>query len=120
MAEQEEVLKLIADLLISDVETVTVHVGPQLRRGLSRLKAAIEDSDLETVIRPSTKESLPLPSGNLTDPEIRYFNLYRESYTVEHIQAPERKLSHARSAGGCDFTPKLESHVHSMQSPETV
>lgn len=108
MAEQEEVLKLMTDLLISDVDTVNVRVGPQVRRGLSRLKAAIEESDLETVIRSSTNESLPLPSGHLTDPEIRYFNFYRESYTVEHIQAPERKLSHARSAGGCAFTSPKE------------
>lgn len=102
MAEQEEVLKLISELLLVEADAVPVHVGPQARRGLSRLKTAIEDSDLETVIRSSTNESLPLPAGHLTDPEIRYFNLYRESYTVEHIHAPEtnRKLSATRSGGG--------------------
>lgn len=106
MTEQEAVLKLISDILLVEADTVSVHVGPQARRGLSRLKASINDSDLETVIRPSTKESLPLPAGNLTDPEIRYFNLYRESFTVEHIHAPEtnRKLSAARSGGGYALT----------------
>lgn len=103
MTEQEETLKLLSDLLLVETDTATVHVGPQARRGLIRLKTAIEDSDLETVIRSSNNDSLPLPAGHLTAPEIRYFNLYRESFTMEHIHAPEtnRKLISARSGGGC-------------------
>lgn len=99
--EQREVLQVLSELLSDNPEGVT-RISAQCRRGISRLKAAIEDTDLESVIRSSKNESLTVPPHSLTDPEdLKYFKLYRESFTVEHIHVPEAQRKNTRSLG-CD------------------
>lgn len=98
-AEQREVLQALSELL-SERTDGSARLSIQRRRGLSRLKAAIEDTDLETVIRSSKNDSLAAPPHSLTDPEdLKYFKLYRESFTVEHIHVPEAQRKHTRSLG---------------------
>lgn len=97
--EQNEVLQALSELLAENSEAST-RISAQCRRGISRLRAAIEDADLETVIRCSKNESLSVPPNSLTDPEdLKYFQLFRESYTVEHIHVPEAHRKNVRSLG---------------------
>jgi hypothetical protein len=101
--EQREVLLALSELL-SDKPNARTRISALCRRGIRRLKAAIEDSDLETVLRSAKDESLAVPPNSLTDPgDLKYFKLYRESFTVEHIHVPEAQRKNSRKASlGCD------------------
>jgi hypothetical protein len=101
--EQHEVLQALSELL-SEKSNWPHSISALCRRGIGRLKAAIEDTDLESVIRCARNEALALPpTHTLTDPEdLKYFKLYRESFTVEHIHVPEAQRKNSRSHG-CDF-----------------
>ena len=99
LTEQREVLQALSQLL-SDKPEAPARVSAQCRRGISRLKAAIEDTDLESVIRCSKNESLIAAPHSLTDPEdLKYFKLFRESFTVEHIHVPVAQRKNNRSLG---------------------
>lgn len=120
--EQREVLQALSELL-SDKPEAAARLSSQCRRGISRLKAAIEDTDLESVIRCSKNESLTVPPHSLTDPEdLKYFKLYRESFTVEHIHVPEaqRKNNRSHGCGSAQFTCGSTWDLILRQSNATV
>lgn len=99
------------DLLVTSNEpSVPVRVSEPARSGLEKLRNALELRDIGSLVLPSSTDILSEPPPGLTDPEdLKYFNLYRESFTLEQFHVPKSQRG-PNSKPQC--APLLASTAH--------
>jgi hypothetical protein len=114
MDETSQVVDVLDTLVSSVSNPVSVSVSDSARNGLDKLRSALEVKDITTLLAGGKPDILSEPPADLTDPEdLKYFNLYRESYSVESIQLPEsqRVPNAAKAHGACVSHPAPQQQV---------
>ena len=91
MDETSQVVGVLDTLVTSTSNPVSVNVSDPARSGLEKIRCALEVRDISGLIAgPHSDGIFSEPPPGLTDPEdLKYFNLYRESFTVEQFHVPK-------------------------------
>jgi hypothetical protein len=110
MDETSQVVDVLDTLVASVTNPVSVSISDTARNGLDKLRGALEVKDIDTLVGPDRPDVLSKPPPGMTDPEdLKYFDLYRQSFTKEHIQMPgsQRMQNASKAHGTCVLCPAL-------------
>jgi hypothetical protein len=108
MDETTQVVDVLDTLVASVANPVCVSVSDTARNGLEKLRSALEVKDIDALIGADRPDILSEPPPGMTDPEdLKYFDLYRQSFTKEHIQMPgsQRIQNASKAHGACVLSP---------------
>lgn len=90
MEATEAVTEVLDTLVTATASPVSVNVSDTARDGLRGLRDALDEHGLGTFLKGTERQEtdpLARAPSDLTDPEsLKYFQLYRESYTAEALQ----------------------------------
>jgi hypothetical protein len=120
MDETTQVVDVLDTLVASVTNPASVSISDTARNGLDKLRGALEVKDIDALIGPDRPDVLSEPPPGMTDPEdLKYFDLYRQSFTKEHIQMPgSQRMQNASKAHGacvlyallhCYWPPRVET-----------
>ena len=103
--ETSRVVDVLDALVATTSGQITISVSDAAKHGLELLRNALEVKDIRGLVDADSRDPLATPPPGLTDPEdLKYFNLYRESYSAEvvHLPGSQRSPNSAKARGaGC-------------------
>jgi hypothetical protein len=103
MEDTSQVLDVLDNIISSVDNPVTLNVSDSARAGLERIRGALEVKDLDSLLAAGRHDPLSVPPMGLQEEDLKYFNLYRESYSVEPMPLPagQRHANGAKASHGC-------------------